>query len=100
MCMSGGVDPRDPAFDPGLDFLLPPRRDPFSPPLRPLPLLIDPLMDPGAVPGFELVEMTDSAGELALDSWAKLSRRATVSPSVKLEKKDVIGGPGWDFSHF
>ena len=36
--------------------------------------------------GLELVvETTDSAGELAPDSWARLSRRAAVSPSVKLE---------------
>ena len=38
--------------------------------------------------GFELVETTDSAGELAPDNCAKLSRNATVSPSVKLSKKD------------
>ena len=35
--------------------------------------------------GFELVETTDSVGELAPDNCAKLSRNATVSPSVKLK---------------
>jgi hypothetical protein len=34
--------------------------------------------------------MVDSAGELALDNWAKLSRRAAVSPSVKLNGKIII----------
>ena len=35
--------------------------------------------------GLELVETTDSVGELAPDNCAKLSRNATVSPSVKLK---------------
>ena len=42
--------------------------------------------------GLELVvETTDSAGELAPDSWARLSRRAAVSPSVKLKRQIVEG---------
>jgi hypothetical protein len=36
----------------------------------------------------ELAELVDSAGEL--DSWARLSRKAAVSPSVKLKSQ------GWD----
>ena len=40
--------------------------------------------------GLELVDTTDSVGELAPDSWAKLSLSATVSPSVKLQKNKQI----------
>ena len=40
--------------------------------------------------GLELVDTTDSVGELAPDSWAKLSLSATVSPSVKLQKTKQI----------
>ena len=54
----------------------------------PLPslLLECPLSDEFAL-GFELVDIVDSAGELALDSWAKLSRSVAVSPSVKLIRR-------------
>ena len=38
--------------------------------------------------GLELVEIVDSAGELALDSCARLSRNVAVSPSVKLQFKN------------
>ena len=91
--MSGGVEPRLPPLDPGC---LPPPPPPFLPPrlfLPPPPRLsaLPPPPPPRWAPlmlleGFELVvETTDSAGELAPDSWARLSRRAAVSPSVKLE---------------
>ena len=42
--------------------------------------------------GFELVLIVDSAGELALESWARLSRSVAVSPSVKLQilKKKMV----------
>ena len=54
----------------------------------PLPslLLECPLSDEFAL-GFELVEIVDSAGEDALESWAKLSRNVAVSPSVKLFRR-------------
>jgi hypothetical protein len=39
--------------------------------------------------GLELVvETMDSAGELAPDSWERLSRSAAVSPSVKLKDEE------------
>ena len=85
--MRGGVEPRLPPLEPGC---LPP--PPFLPPLPPLPPRLSPLPRPPCcaplmlLEGLELVvETTDSAGELAPDSWARLSRRAAVSPSVKLE---------------
>ena len=40
--------------------------------------------------GLELVDTTDSVGELAPDNCAKLSLNATVSPSVKLKKKNIV----------
>ena len=39
--------------------------------------------------GLELVDTTDSVGELAPDNCAKLSLNATVSPSVKLKNKEI-----------
>ena len=87
--MRGGVEPRLPPLEPGC---LPP--PPFLPPLPPLPPRLSPLPRPPCcaplmlLEGLELVvETTDSAGELAPDSCARLSRRAAVSPSVKLEEK-------------
>ena len=49
--------------------------------------LLDELLELGfRFPLVDPVEMVDSAGELALDNWARLSRNAAVSPSVKLKK--------------
>ena len=80
------MEPRLPPLEPGC---LPP--PPFLPPRLPLPPRLSPLPRPCAplmlLEGLELVvETTDSAGELAPDSCARLSRRAAVSPSVKLKE--------------
>ena len=85
--MSGGVDPLLPPLEPGC---LPP--PPFLPPpllfLPRLSALPPPLWAPlMLLDGLELVVDTmDSAGELAPDSCARLSLRAAVSPSVKLQR--------------
>ena len=76
---NGGVDPRLALFDePDWPFFLP-RRD-FS--------RLPPRMEDAAL-GLELVDTTDSVGELAPDNCAKLSLNATVSPSVKLKNKEI-----------
>jgi hypothetical protein len=79
----GGVDPLLPPFDPFPFF---PRlflRFP-SPPLCEAPPRGLVMLD-----GLELVvETMDSAGELAPDSWERLSRSAAVSPSVKLKDEE------------
>lgn len=69
---NGGVDPLDPFLDPGLPFLL--------------PLLDLSLLPPRLRLWCDPEEMVDSAGLLSFDSWERLSRRAAVSPSVKLER--------------
>lgn len=65
--IDGGEEPRLP-FEPGLVFF---------------PLRLLSRRDPPRWLGIELAELVDSAGELL--SWAKLSRKAAVSPSVKLK---------------
>ena len=78
---SGGVEPLLPLFEP-------PLFDPFLFPRLLLSFLLLPLPPPPLIDelalGLELVDIVDSAGELAFDSWARLSLRVAVSPSVKL----------------
>ena len=73
--MSGGDDPLLPSLDPGRVFL----------PEVPLRLLLSRRLPPPRL-GFELAEFVDSAGEL--DSCARLSLNAAVSPSVKLKSNE------------